>query len=150
MSPFSILSWHWWTRIFIIDFRHYITFYCIFILFRDWFCVNFLNIWFLTVFCFIWLSKNVVARFFLFIFKWIRLIIFIILIFFSIKRFDRAERHDLNHDFGYSFPLLLFPKKRGKKKRRMKSKNRDFNSCISAWSKDLTNLIHWLSIYSWV
>jgi hypothetical protein len=31
-----------------------------------------------------------------------------------------------DHDFGYSFPLFLFPpKKRGKKKRRMYSTNRE-------------------------
>ena len=39
---------------------------------------------------------------------------------------DRAEGMTFDHDFGYSFPLFLFPpKKRGKKKRKMNSKNRD-------------------------
>ena len=48
---------------------------------------------------------------------------------------DRAERHGLNHGFGYHFLLsssLL--KKRGKKKRKMNSKNRDFKSCLSTRS----------------
>ena len=35
-----------------------------------------------------------------------------------------------DHDFGYSLPS----KKRGKKKRRMKSKNRDQKPCLSARS----------------
>ena len=49
---------------------------------------------------------------------------------------DRAERHDFYHDFGYSFSLFLFPtKKRGKKRKRMKSKNRDQKSCLSARSQ---------------
>ena len=40
-----------------------------------------------------------------------------------------------NHDFGYSFPLFSsLLKKRGKKKRRIISKNCDCNSCLSARS----------------
>ena len=38
----------------------------------------------------------------------------------------------LNHDFGYNFPFLFPPKKRGKKKRRMYSQNRVFKPCLSA------------------
>ena len=34
----------------------------------------------------------------------------------------------------FFFPFLLIPKKRGKKKRKMNSKNRDFKSCLSARS----------------
>ena len=40
-----------------------------------------------------------------------------------------------NHDFGYSFTLFSSLLKGGKKKRRMNSKNRDQNVCLSAQSK---------------
>ena len=37
-------------------------------------------------------------------------------------------------------PFLFPPKKRGKKKRRMKSKNRDLKSCLSARSGRISNV----------
>ena len=39
-----------------------------------------------------------------------------------------------DHDFGYSFSLFFPPKKGGKKKRTINSKNRDQKSCLSARS----------------
>ena len=39
-----------------------------------------------------------------------------------------------DHDFGYSFPFIFPPKKRGQKKMRMESKNLDRKSCLSARS----------------
>ena len=39
-----------------------------------------------------------------------------------------------DHDFGYSFPIFSSLLKKGKKKRRMSSKNRDQKSCLSARS----------------
>ena len=48
---------------------------------------------------------------------------------------DRAEGHDLKSQIWLFFsPFLFPPKKRVKKKRRMNSKNRDFNSCLPARS----------------
>ena len=48
---------------------------------------------------------------------------------------DRAERHDLKSLLWLFYSPFLFPtKKRGKKKRRINSKNRDFKSCLSARS----------------
>ena len=50
-------------------------------------------------------------------------------------KWDQAERQDLKSHLFYSLPLFSsFLKKRGKKKGRMNSKNRDFKSCLSAWS----------------
>ena len=54
---------------------------------------------------------------------------------------DRAERHDLKSRL---FFILFPPKKRGKKKRRIYSKNRDFKSCLSARSKKV-NIIYLLN-----
>ena len=45
----------------------------------------------------------------------------------------RAERHDLKSRLRLFFSLPS--KKRGKTKRRMNSKNRDFKSCLSVQSK---------------
>ena len=48
---------------------------------------------------------------------------------------DRAERHDLKPRLWLFFsPILFLPKKRGKKKMRMNSKNCDFKSCLSVRS----------------
>ena len=54
---------------------------------------------------------------------------------FNPPSFDRAERNDLKSRLWLFFPpFLVPPKNRGKKKRRMNSKNRDFKSCLSARS----------------
>ena len=48
---------------------------------------------------------------------------------------DRAERHDFRSILWIFFSHFLFPdKKRGKKKRRMNSQNRDQKTCLSARS----------------
>ena len=45
---------------------------------------------------------------------------------------DDPERHDLKSRLWLLFsPFLFPPKKRGKEKRRLNSKNRDFKSCLS-------------------
>ena len=51
------------------------------------------------------------------------------------KNYDRAERNDLKSRLWLFFPPFLFPPKKGKKKRRINSKNRDFKSSLSARSK---------------
>ena len=47
---------------------------------------------------------------------------------------EDTERHDLKPTLVILNPFLFPPKKRGKKNGRMKSKNRDFKSCLSARS----------------
>jgi len=48
---------------------------------------------------------------------------------------DRAERHDFLPQLWLFFTPFFFPlKKRGKKKERMNTKNRDQKSCLSARS----------------
>ena len=59
---------------------------------------------------------------------------------------DQAERHDLKSLLWLFFSHFLFPPKKGKKKRRMNSKNSDFKSCLSArslsiWSKKMAQSI---------
>ena len=48
--------------------------------------------------------------------------------------FDRAERHDLKSGFWLFFSHFLFFSKKRKKKRKINRKNRDFKSCLFAWS----------------
>ena len=62
---------------------------------------------------------------------------------------DRAERHDIRPRLWLSFfPVRFPPKIRGKKKRRMNSKNRDQKSCLSARShKMFGNLVYHETVY---
>ena len=64
---------------------------------------------------------------------------------------DDPERNDLKSRLWLFFsPFLFHPKKRGEKKRRMNSKNRDFKSCLSKSSvqycyHNIGNLNDWMT-----
>ena len=56
----------------------------------------------------------------------------------SCFKYDRADRHEFWPSLWLFFSLFLFsPKQRGMKKRKMKSKNRDQKSCLSARSLNI-------------
>ena len=66
---------------------------------------------------------------------------------FRYRSSDQAERHYFCPRLWlFFFPFLFNPKKRGKKKRRMNSKNRDHKSCLSARSDQVPKYTYFIAI----